>query len=359
MRIFHICDIANQSNGIYSVLKPLTAVQRDLGHKISIFNVHNPYVEDADFIPSSSSELSNFIMNEKPDLVIFHGVFYWPIVPISRLLWELNIPYLIELHGALSVMNMQKSPMKKTLFCKLYLNKIIKKAHSIIYLNHQEYCNSSIRSINPSCIVIPNGCTIHQDNTPSKQNKRVEILFLSRIDLNHKGLDALIRGLWLLKETVDSKSFHLSIYGKGSHKEQQWIKSEVSKLGSIADYCGAVYGDEKVKVFQNSDIFILTSRYEGFPMSILEALSFGLPCIVTPMTNVADIITRYECGWVTSLDPHDIADTIKRAIQEFKLAPLNLRQNAQNVSRDFTWDNIGKDSITKYIQAISHNKIIN
>ena len=44
---------------------------------------------------------------------------------------------------------------------------------------------------------------------------------------------------------------------------------------------GAVFGKVKEKVLLDNDFFILTSRLEGHPMALIEALSYGLPCLVT------------------------------------------------------------------------------
>ena len=60
----------------------------------------------------------------------------------------------------------------------------------------------------------------------------------------------------------------------------------------------------------NSDMFILTSRHEGFPMSILEALSYGLPVLITKGTNMTDLVHKASAGWTCETDPIEIAKTL-------------------------------------------------
>ena len=80
---------------------------------------------------------------------------------------------------------------------------------------------------------------------------------------------------------------------------------------------GPVFGAEKAEVFAGSDIKVLTSRYEGFPTVLTEALFAGLPCVVTSMTN-AGFFEKARIGWCSSLASHSIATTIKRAVDDFR-----------------------------------------
>ena len=60
----------------------------------------------------------------------------------------------------------------------------------------------------------------------------------------------------------------------------------------------AIDGSEKEAELLSADVFIQTSRSEGMSMGILEALSYGVPCLVTRGTNLGEIIEQYDAGWV-------------------------------------------------------------
>lgn len=51
---------------------------------------------------------------------------------------------------------------------------------------------------------------------------------------------------------------------------------------------GGVYDSDKETILLNSDFFILTSRFKGHLMGLIEALSYGLFCLVTEGSNMAD-----------------------------------------------------------------------
>ena len=357
MRIFHICDVGNKVNGIYSVLVPLSTEQRALGHEVAVYNIHKSGYNDDTLRLISTKDLIARIETEKPDIVLFHGIFYWAVIPISRRLISLKIPYLIELHGSMSLLNIGKSRFKKKLASWLFLNSIIRRAKAIVYLNMQEYCLSAIRQLNPKSIVIPNGIYRKQNQIPTDHllNKKLEILYLGRIQNAHKGTDVLIEALKLLQDKGYDKEIHLSFYGKVIRSEEQWFDEQMKSISAIADFRGQVYGKDKEDAFSKANIFILTSRYEGFPMAILEALSYGCPCIVTPMTNIADIVASNRCGWITTLDPLSIAQTILEAAADYRANHEQLISRSRLAVEELEWSEIAATAVAKYQAALIDN----
>ena len=63
-------------------------------------------------------------------------------------------------------------------------------------------------------------------------------------------------------------------------------------------------------------IFVLTSRFEGHPMGLIEALSYGLPSLVTTGTNMAKEIESNNAGWIAETEIESIVIAIKRLIRE-------------------------------------------
>jgi glycosyltransferase involved in cell wall biosynthesis len=109
-----------------------------------------------------------------------------------------------------------------------------------------------------------------------------------------------------------------------------------------------VLGEDKANVLQNADIFIQTSRTEGLTMSVLEALSYGLPCLVTEGTNMGEIIRKYDAGWVAETNVDSISATINRAISERNLWEEK-SQNARRLIEDnFVWDKVVEQTIVQY-----------
>ena len=87
-------------------------------------------------------------------------------------------------------------------------------------------------------------------------------------------------------------------------------------------------------------------------MGILEALSYGLPCIITPQTNMAKFIQDNNAGWVTKLDAKEIAGTIIRACNQYKNDFIGYSQRAYDLAKQFSWEKIAIESINSYTSVI-------
>ena len=75
-------------------------------------------------------------------------------------------------------------------------------------------------------------------------------------------------------------------------------------------YLGWVSGAEKIDVFNIADIFVLPSYNEGLPISILEAMSYGLPILSTTVGGIPEIVENGVNGFL--VEPGD-----KNALLEF------------------------------------------
>ena len=176
-----------------------------------------------------------------------------------------------------------------------FLTKLsFKKAHKIIVLGEKELAFFSYEyCIDVSKIlVLPNSVKINKLNKSMikyDKDNSLNILFFGRLDKN-KGLKEIIQSLSNLKI-----NFMLKIAGDGFDKN--WFLNQCeSELKNKYEYLDVVSGDIKNKLLINSDVFILPSYYEGLPNALLEAMSYGIVPIVTPVGSIPDIITNNSNG---------------------------------------------------------------
>ena len=176
---------------------------------------------------------------------------------------------------------------------------------------------------------------------------------MGRIDKHHKGLDILLDAIKILLYKGKINNFYLSLYGTGFEKDINWLLESIKTLPSdVISYKGPVYGKEKDLVFKESNLFILTSRYEGMPMGVLEALSYGLPCILTPGTNFADEVDKQKAGWKVELSAKRIAETIEFALNDYNLNNKILVSNAIDLAKQYAWEKISNESICEYRKVL-------
>lgn len=357
MNILHICDFGDHITGIAVVLKRLSHEQRLLGHDVNVVSIYkNTSMPDFETICIDTvSNFRLFIETTKPDVVLFHSLWIFKYLKFSRILLKYRIPYGIMMHGANSYVNHKQGMLKKKIANFFFFNKFIKDASDIIFLSKEEYDNCASKNIINNYSILPNGC----DTNPLEEirndgfSKPIRITYLGRVQYSHKGIDVLIDALKIIHKKYKDIPFLLNFYANENDKDLPELKHDLLSIAKYAKYCGSVYGECKKAVLRNSDLFILTSRYEGMPMGVLEALSYGVPCILTPGTNMAEVIKSNNAGWVADLTAESIACTIMQAVNEYLSNTMYYKMNAYNLSKQYDWVLIAKQSILiykKYIQ---------
>lgn len=352
LKILHIAPIGNQAEGIGTVLKRLSQKQIDLGNDVKIVSKYrNDIYEDFDFATITDPiRFENFIVSWTPDIAIFHSMYEMEYISFSKIIKKYNIPYLVQMHGALSKENYKKGFFKKRVANILWFNKFLREAKCLIYLNKAEYNNCVVNSINNNYAILPNGCDLKIRDVKTKAvNRIIDILYIGRININHKGLDVLIKAIQSLKNE-DFLNVHFSFYGNENDPDVEEFKELIKPLNGYADFMGGIYGKEKELRLQECDMFILTSRYEGMPMGVLEALSYGVPCILTPGTNMVDVICSASAGWSADFNASSISDTIKRACNNYRTDAMSYRKNAFDISMYYSWDTIARETVAVYSQ---------
>lgn len=354
MKILHLADFGPTSlgtgTGIYKVVTTLCEGQNRAGHTSRIFLINENEVAAKGENISLATSFSTFkaLLNGfGPEIVIFHSLHKPIYLRIYRELKRRGIPYCIEFHGAASYENARKGKYKKLIANYLGFNKFIKDAASVIYLNKQEHEDSIFHRLNPKYMIIPNGIhPLKEGSIVKPAEGKLHILYLGRIDENHKGLDVLTKAIGILEKEGWSEKIHFDFYGVEDNPGN--FPEEIKRHQQIATFHGPVFGEAKNEVYARSHIYILTSRYEGMPLTIFEALAYGCPCIVTPYTNCGEFLTKERCGWVTELDPEQIALTVKNAYNEYRHKGLELVKKAMRASRIYDWDEIVQETIRQY-----------
>lgn len=95
------------------------------------------------------------------------------------------------------------------------------------------------------------------------------------------------------------------------------------------------------------DVFVLSSRSEGLPLSLLEAMAVGLPIVATTVGDVPELVTLAECGWlVPPNQPQALADAMERA-----LLAQDLRDRGQR-ARELVLSRYSLDGMTAIYERL-------
>ena len=249
----------------------------------------------------------------------------------------------------------QKRKKYKKILANVFLfNKFARSANAIEYLTEQERVGSLKGRWNKKSIIIPNGIDIPSHIKDHFSNDSICIVYIGRLDPENKGLDLLLKACSKIRTELLNAFCHIDIYGPdtcGAVKDLiGYIKSK--KINNIVRFHDAVYGKEKEAVLLSSDIFILPSRHEGHPVAVIEALSYGLPVIVTSGTNMKEQVERYNAGWTAECSHESIACALLEALRS-KESYLKKGENAIKLSKLYNWDHIAAESHRVYEDLVS------
>jgi glycosyltransferase involved in cell wall biosynthesis len=162
-----------------------------------------------------------------------------------------------------------------------------------------------------------------------------------------KNLDQLMLAFSGLVREFEHKSLELWILGEGPLKESLIVQA--GKLGIIDRVKFLGFQEDVFHFLKQADAFVLPSFSEGFSISLVEAMSMGLPCIATEVGGPAEII---QAGTGYLVDPNsqeDIKGTMRTVLalsaSERKALGMRARQNIEN---RFSTDNYVLDLIRVY-----------
>ena len=129
---------------------------------------------------------------------------------------------------------------------------------------------------------------------------------------NHGGLLEAFR--LLLKKCPNTE---LWLLGDGELRDQ--MESYAQSL-DIQDRVRFLGSQENVYPYlHDADVFVLPSRYEGMPMTVIEAMGTGLPIVASNVGGIPDMVKDGESGLLTTLAPEDIARCCAALLRDEKL----------------------------------------
>jgi glycosyltransferase involved in cell wall biosynthesis len=165
--------------------------------------------------------------------------------------------------------------------------------------------------------IINNGVFIPEENTNIFTNDQINITIVSRL-VSHKNIEKIIRAISDLNDPL----IYLNIIGDGPELNQlQKISLESNNKDNII-FHGKLNRDEINHIFLNSDIYIQASNYEGLPHSLLEAMSYGIPVLCTPVGECKEILGNEDRGYILDLpvSKNNIKSKISQIIGEKDIA---------------------------------------
>ncbi len=190
---------------------------------------------------------------------------------------------------------------------------------------------------------ISNGVVIphHKKESYLWKNK---IVYIGRLSYE-KGVDVLIEAIHIV--VTKYSDVKLDIIGDGPAANNYKMLIKRLAIEQNVNFLGIRYDLENY--YLNSDIFILPSRTEGMSNVLLEAMSYGLPCIVTTVGGAKELIKHGENGYLVK--PNDLFDLATNINELIKLEEIRKKigiNACKTVEENYSIEKIGDKYIDLY-----------
>lgn len=304
---------------------------------------------------------------QKTDLVIFHGVWMPRFWRIAKELRRINCPYIVTPRGSLTKSSFAKSPHKKSAALLGGAYKFLQNSVYLHFLTKEEATHSV--TFGKGYFIVPNGVEKPITDPMSCSPKRMEVkglssidkylLYLGRLDVYHKGLDLCLKGIIKAKHQILSKGYKIVFAGDDYRGGKRKLARAISR-NSLDDLVvlkpRRIIGKEKEAHFRNASGFFHTSRYEGEPQAVLEALVRRIPVLVTEGTNMTNMVSNNELGIGVSPWPKSIANGVIEFIDRIE-SNFFLLQGKWEVMEERSWERVAQRTLDQYINVLKNRNL--
>ena len=297
------------------------------------------------------------------DLVHIQELWHYPGYIASKIARSRNVPYIVTIHGELNEWNLQQKRLKKQIYMMAIQRGILQKSAALHAITQAESNRIRQLEIETPVAMIPNGIHTEEfENLPDRSQfvsrypeleNRLIVLFLGRIQ-QKKGLDILAQAFGNLVRT--RHDVRLVVAGPDEDNTLTEIKTILKSQGALekAVFPGMLTGEHKLEALSAADIFTLTSYSEGFSVALLEALSAGLPLVITDECNFPEVGDS-RAGFVVRPNDSETASALMSLLDSADLR-REMSENARRLVRsNYTWERIAEKMFTLYENVIAGN----
>jgi glycosyltransferase involved in cell wall biosynthesis/ubiquinone/menaquinone biosynthesis C-methylase UbiE len=197
-----------------------------------------------------------------------------------------------------------------------------------------------IRSVasKSNCFILPNA--IHDPEmdltTRGFRNVPPNILYFSNLS-EKKGCLVLLDALSILARTgISFRATFAGSWASEAIEKMFFSKLEEYSIEPYVEYLGPQYGEDKWRLFNRADIFVLPSFTEAFPLVVLEAMAASLPVVAANVGGIPDMIRDGANGFLVSPGNSEmLADCLIKLVNDPELRADFGRSNRQKFLRDY------------------------
>lgn len=248
-------------------------------------------------------------------------------------------PHGLEFYQALSLKEKLKAIPFQIIFGRIFNRaaKVLSLGGRLTNLLHRHIHHSAKK-----VVVIPNA--VHappQKYERTFHKKPMQFLFVGRFASN-KGIHVLLQAIQEFNKEGYKEIFHFNLVGKGPLYEYYTQNYTAPNL----NYLGFADDDKLIELYKENDVFVLPTLFEGMPTVVLEAMSYGMPVIVTDTGATTELVDKTN-GIIISKEDHK---SLKAAMMKLYADSDENKQKLsassyKKVKEKFTWEKVARQHI--------------
>lgn len=278
------------------------------------------------------------ILAEKPDVVICTNPFIWQIAYFFRELTHVNFKIYAWYHYSIMQKHLKHAALQR---CDHFLAISHGIARQLMNLGVDE---DKITVLTNPVVICSNVKLVRRSERDGNRNHKTRFLYIGRIDFDgQKNVQELFNALAYVHGV-----WKLDLFGTCSKKDKEALMKIAKKNGFADNVVFRGYTSNVWERIHNADALILTSKFEGFPMILCEAISHGIFAVSSDCeTGPSDIIQR-ENGLLYK--PGDVPELAK-ILTDITLQKLCLPSEAAIVQT------ITKFNLENFIRAFERSVV--
>lgn len=247
----------------------------------------------------------------RPDIVHVNCCWTPDCAMIQRLAQKRGYKVVLTPHGMLEPWIIKRHYWtRKVPALWLYQKAAVQRANCVQATAESERDNLLKLGYNSNIKVVRLGIDAESIEMKRSWKKSRQILFLSRVHVK-KGINFLVEAADVLRNEL--QGYKILVAGEGDADYVEAMKRMICDRGlqDIVKLIGGVYGDEKWRLFQTSDFFVLPTHSENFGLAIAESLASGTPVITTVGTPWSDLNSSEAGAWI-EIGTEPLVETLRR-----------------------------------------------
>jgi len=298
------------------------------------------------------------------DLIHIFGIFLLnhPLAAIRCL--AKSVPLVVSPMVHLMPNQLAVNRLKKYVFLKLAWTNLFKQVSAFHVFSEIEA--RSVREFEKHAALFEGTSGVYPGADGNGNTGRVnrkgsarQLLFFGRNAVNQKGLDFLIEGF--AKAVNGSprpqRPIRLRIVGQPWDGSTPYLRKTIRQLGieEQVEIIGPVDEASKWRILTQADYLVFLSRWDGPPRPIREAIVAGLPVLVSPETNMGNLVEQFGAGLQVPLEVNAIANAIARAADDEDLLE-RCRVGTAALRAHLDWARVAQDYISGYERVLKRHR---